>query len=291
MERRRGHLVRARLIAICAITIAVIGPVSAQERLRLSANVGQQASTTTVSQDQSFDRYFEQGSFTFERTIPQSVVYDFGAMVRVWRGLYAGGALSVFDQSGPGTVTARVPHPLQFNKPRTPTGEIADADRREFGQHITVGWTIPASGGLDFIVSGGPSFFTTEQLFVTRLNLSLQDEVFPFDELAFPRADTETLREFVMGYNAGVDMTWRINKRIGLGLLVRYSTGKKEFIPTGALPVEVTAGGLHAGGGLRVLINSFGSKRKPVPPPKPPAKPQPAKPAPPKPAPPKPAPK
>ena len=267
-----------------------MSPAGAQERLRIAANVGQQASTTTVSQQQSFDRYFEQGSFTFERTIPQSVVYDFGAMVRVWRGLYAGGAFSVFDQNGPGTVTARVPHPLQFNKPRTTAGEIADADRRELGQHITVGWAIPASGGLDFILSGGPSFFMTQQLFVTRLNLSLQDEVFPFDELAFPRADTETLSGNVMGYNAGVDMTWRVNRRIGLGLLVRYSAGKKEFIPTGALPVVVTAGGLHAGGGVRVLFNSFGSQRKPVPT-KPPAKPQPAKPAPPKPAPPKPAPK
>jgi hypothetical protein len=274
--------VRATLIGVCAITFTVINPAVAQERLRISANVGVQASTTTVSQEQSFDRYFEQGSFTFERTIPQSVVYDFGAMVRVWRRLYVGGALSVFDQSGPGTVTARVPHPLQFNKPRTTTGEIADANRREFGQHITVGWAIPASGGLDFILSGGPSFFNTQQLFVTRLNFSLQDEVFPFDELAFPPANTETLRGNMIGYNAGVDMTWRVSRRIGLGLLVRYSAGKKEFIPTGVAPVEVTAGGLHAGGGVRVLFNSFGSRRKPVPPPKPPAKPLPPKPAPPK---------
>jgi hypothetical protein len=274
--------VRATLIGVCAITFTAVGPADAQERLRISANVGQQASTTTVSQEQLFDRYFEQGSFTFERTIPQSVIYDFGAMVRVWRGLYAGGAFSVFDQTGAGTVNGRVPHPLQFNKPRTTTGEIPNANRREFGEHITVGWAIPASGGLDFILSGGPSFFNTQQLFVTRLNFSLQDEVFPFDELAFPRADTETLRDNVFGYNAGVDMTWRINRRIGLGLLVRYSAGKKEFTPTGALPVEVTTGGLHAGGGMRVLFNSFGSRRKPVPPPKPPAKPPSPKPPPPK---------
>jgi hypothetical protein len=278
--------VRATLIGVCAITFIAANPIVAQERLRMSANIGQQASTTTVSQEESFDRYFEQGSFTFEREIPQSVIFDFGAMVRVWRGLYAGGALSIFDHTGAGTVTARVPHPLQFNKPRTTAGEIADANRREFGQHITVVWAIPASGGLDFVLSGGPSFFNTQQLFVTRLNFSLQDEVFPFEELAFPRADTEIQRENVIGYNAGVDMTWRLNKRIGLGLLVRYSAGKKEFIPTGALAVEVTAGGLHAGGGLRVLFNSFGSKRKPVPPPKPPAKPQPKPPLP-KPPPPK----
>ena len=41
-------------------------PAAAQERFRISANVGQQATTTTVTQEQTFDRYFEQGSFTFE---------------------------------------------------------------------------------------------------------------------------------------------------------------------------------------------------------------------------------
>jgi len=289
MDRRRGQLVRAILSVSLALTLCVVVRAGAQERLRIAADVAQQASTTTVSQEQSFDRYFEQGSFTFERTIPQSMVYDVGAMVRIWRGLYAGGALSVFKQTDLGSLTARVPHPLQFNKPRITTGDVADASRSEIGQHIMFGWAIPASRGLDFLVSAGPSIITAEQLFVTRLGLSLEEEVFPFDELAFPRVDTETLRENVMGYNAGVDMTWRLNRRIGIGLLVRYSSGKKEFIPTGALPVEVTVGGLHAGGGVRVLFNSFGSsRRKPVPPPKqppskqPPAKQPPAKQPPPK---------
>ncbi len=59
----------------------------------------------------------------------------------------------MFDQSGAGTVTARVPHPLQFNKPRTTTGDIADATRREFGQHIMLAGTISRrSGGLDFML-------------------------------------------------------------------------------------------------------------------------------------------
>ena len=270
---------RAILSVSLAVTLGVVAPAGAQERFRITADVAQQASTTTVSQEQTFDRYFEQGSFTFERTIPQSMVYDAGAMVRVWRGLYAGGALSVFTQTGAGGLTARVPHPLQFNKPRTATGDVADARRLEIGQHIMFGWAIPASRGLDFLLSAGPSIITAEQLFVTRLNLSLEQEVFPYDELGFPRVDTETLRENVMGYNAGVDMTWRLNRRVGVGLLVRYSSGKKEFIPAGAVPVEVTVGGLHAGGGIRVLFNSFGSsRRKPVPPPKqPPSKQPPAK--------------
>jgi hypothetical protein len=273
---------RVSAVLLLAALAAAAAPAAAQERLRISVDVGQQTSTTTVSQDQTFDRYFEQGSFNFERIVPKAVVYDVGATVRVWRGLYAGGAVSMFNKTGPGELTAHVPHPLQFNKPRTTTGEVADAKRLEIGQHIMIGWAIPADGGLDFTLFAGPSIFTTEQLFVSSLTLSLDREVFPFDELAFPAVVTETLRDNVVGYNAGVDMTWRMNRHIGLGLLLRYSSGKNAFTPTGALPVEVTAGGLHAGGGLRVLFNSFGSRRKPVPPPKP---------APPKPAPPKPAPK
>jgi hypothetical protein len=172
----------------------------------------------------------------------------------VWRQLYAGAAVSIFESTGVGTLTARVPHPLQFNKPRTTTGDIPNARRREIGTHIMAGWTIPAARGLDFLVFGGPSFFSTEQLFVQSLTLSLDKEIFPFDELPFPGASTRTRRENAAGYNAGVDITWRFADHFGAGLLLRYSNGKKAFTETGSQPVEVTVGGLTAGGGLRVLF-------------------------------------
>jgi hypothetical protein len=264
-------------------------PAAAQERVRISINAGQQASSTTVTQEQTFERYFEQGSFIFERPVPKAAIYDAGMTVRLWRRLYGGAALSVFDKTGTGTVTARVPHPLHFNRPRITTGDIAGVSRREFGQHFMVGWNISTAAaprlgraprGLDFTVFAGPSIFVTDQLFPTRLMLSLENEVFPFDDLTFPAAETEIVRDNVMGYNAGVDMTWRFSRHFGVGLLLRYSNGKKGFAPTGAQPVDVTVGGLHAGGGLRVLFNSFGSGRKPQPPPKqpPPKQPPPKQP-------------
>jgi hypothetical protein len=231
---------------------------SAQDRIRISANVGQQTSSTIVTQEQTFDLYFEQGSFTFERVVPTALVYDLGIAARVWRGLHVGAAVSIYDdKNGAGTVTARVPHPLQFNKPRTVTGDIPNATRREVGQHIMFGWNIQTAGGLEFLLFGGPSIIATDQLVVNSLTLSLDKEVFPFDELAFPPVESETLRENVMGYNAGVDMTWRFARKVGVGLLVRYSEGKQAFTPTrpaGVAPVEVTVGGLQAGGGLRVIF-------------------------------------
>jgi hypothetical protein len=240
------------MAAVCCAASA-----SAQERFRISINAGQQTSSTIVKQEQTFERYFEQGSFTFERLVPTAVTYDLGLAVRLWRGLHAGAAVSVFDdKNGGGTITARVPHPLQFNRQRTVTGDVANATRREVGQHIMVGWNVQTAGGLEFLLFGGPSIFATDQLVVKSLAIDLDKEVFPFDTLAFPPVDTETLRENVTGYNVGVDMTWRFARHVGVGLLVRFSEGKKAFAPTpsGSTPVDVTVGGLQAGGGLRLVF-------------------------------------
>ncbi|MEO5740505.1 MAG: hypothetical protein ABIS29_07925, partial [Vicinamibacterales bacterium] len=102
-----GQYVVSAIVVAFVVTGAV--PAGAQERFRISGNIVQQASTSTVTQKQTFDRYFEQGSFTFDRTISKAPVYDVGALVRLWSGLHAGAALSVFDKTGTGRLSARVP--------------------------------------------------------------------------------------------------------------------------------------------------------------------------------------
>ena len=260
-EVRRGHGEKKKSyfsvlsVLLCGLCVlGTISPVGAQERFRSSVNAARQSTTTTITEEQNFQQYFEQGSFRFERETPQDVVFDGGVMVRVWQGLHAGMAVSIFDNNGSGEIEARVPHPLQFNKPRVTTTDLTGIARREIGQHITIGWNIPATAGIDFTVFAGPSIFRTEQTFVTGLTLTLDKEVFPFNELAFPGAQTEIQRENVVGYNVGVDMTWRFADHIGVGALFRYAAGRKDFTPTNGTPVEVKVGGLHAGGGLRLMF-------------------------------------
>lgn len=256
MRAIRRYVVPAfrRAVMLAAALLAAAAPAGAQDRFRVSVNAGQQTTSTALSGAQTFQQYFEQGSFTFDRTVPKAPFYDAGVAVRVWRALHAGAAVSIFADTGPGVLTARVPHPLYFNQPRTVTGDIPGVERREVGQHMSAGWAIPAAGGLDFIMFGGPSIFTTEQMFVTTLMLALDKEAYPFDTLAFPGVVTEKKRDHVIGYNAGVDMTWRFAEKVGAGLLVRYSKGTKDFTPTGGAPVEIEVGGLHAGGGLRLIF-------------------------------------
>jgi hypothetical protein len=228
--------------------------VPARERVRLSLNLGQQTTTAVLTEEQTFEQYFEEGSFTLSRTIPKRMVYDVGGAIRVARELYAGIAVSFFDAPGAGQLTARVPHPLQFNQPRTVTGDLSAIPRRETAGHLQIAWAVPATGDLELLFFGGPTMFIVQQVLVTRLELGLDNEAFPFDTLAFPSTATETIRDDVFGYNAGVDVTWRFARNIGAGFLIRYSHGSKDFTPTGGQAVKIEAGGLHAGGGIRVIF-------------------------------------
>jgi hypothetical protein len=255
MRHRPASIVQRQSSSVgilCVIGFfSFVSPAAAQDRVRFGANVGRQATTADMTEVQTFQQYFEEARFTFERTTPADLFYDASVGVRVWRGLQAGFAVSFFESTGPGDIEANVPHPLQFNRPRTTESELSGITRREIGQHVSAGWIIPAAAGIDFTVFGGPSFFVAEQTFVTGLTMSLDKEVFPFTALAFPGATTTIERETVIGYNLGVDMTWRFADHIGVGALFRYSAGKKDFEPAGST-VEVNVGGLHAGGGLRV---------------------------------------
>ena len=234
--------------------VALKTPPVRQERVRVSINAGQQANSTMFAEEQQFDHYFEEGSFTLERPFPAAFFYDAGAMVRVWRRLHAGGAVSLFENTGDGSVTARVPHPLFFGQNRSVNGEVSDVSRLEIGQHISAGWLVRAPRNVSLMLFGGPSLFFTKQRFVTELQLSLSQETYPFDTLAFPPVSTEQLSEIVLGYHAGVDATWRFARRFGVGAVIRYAKGRKDFMPTGGTPVELEVGGLHAGGGIRFVF-------------------------------------
>jgi hypothetical protein len=236
------------------LLLAVGSTAGAQDHLRISVNAGEQTSQVAFKQTLKLQQYLEDGDLTLQRTIPKRAVFDGGVMVHIVSGLHAGVAFSSFQAPGSGTVTAHVPHPLYFGSPRTTTGDVTGIDRKETATHVEFGWTIRAAGGLEFTPFAGPSLFQAEQVFVTKLNLTLANEVYPYDTLAFPGATTETIKDKMNGYNAGVDMTWRFSKVVGVGALIRYTHGMKNFTPTGGQATKVEVGGLHAGAGLRVIF-------------------------------------
>ena len=135
-------LLRA-LIAAALLVAAVEIPAEAQirvaprpfprpPRFRVAMNAGVQ-DIQEFTETQTFDEYFEQGSFTLTRPMERPVFYDGSIGVTVWRRLEVIGAFSFLTNTGPGELTASVPHPLTFNKPRSVTGEVSTVQRREMG--------------------------------------------------------------------------------------------------------------------------------------------------------------
>jgi hypothetical protein len=229
-------------------------PAPPLDHVRLMINAGEQASSTTLNEAQTFQYSQEQGTFTLTRTIGKRAFYDGGVAFHIAGGLHAGVSFSYFNDAGSGAVTAKVPHPLFFNQPRMTSGTASAIDRKETAVHIQASWTERVAGGVEFTAFGGPSIFQTEQGLATKFNLTIANEVYPFDTLSFPGVTTQTVKGRINGYNAGVDMTWKLGKTFGLGLLIRYSHGQKNFAPAGGQAAKIEAGGLHAGGGLRVVF-------------------------------------
>jgi hypothetical protein len=226
-----------------------------QPLIRIAADIGVQGTELVFEDNQTFQQYLETGSFKFEQTIHKPLFFDGGAAVRIWKQrLYAGMMLSYLSDAGSGHVTGQIPHPLLFGQPRSLTGDVSASTRREIAEHFQLSWTMPTVAGLEFTGFGGPSIFMTKQTYVSDLNVGLEHEVYPFDTFAFAGATTDTVNENIFGYNIGVDMTWQLSRSIGASMLLRYSNGRKDFTPPGGVPFTVEAGGLHAGGGLRVIL-------------------------------------
>jgi hypothetical protein len=258
MDGSGCELVRARFVVLAAAFLALpSASAHAQNRFRVLADGGLQVTEQPFEQVLNFQQYFEAGSLRFDRPVPRVPFFDAGLAVRVTRGgIHAGATFSFFSDTRGGTVTADVPHPLHFTELRTVTGEAQSTAHRETAVHTQVSWTAPApfARGAELTIFGGPSIFLTNQSYVSGLNLSLSDEVYPFDTLSFPEVSTATFKETILGVNVGADLTWRLARNFGLGTLVRYSHGKKNVTPTDSGSVDLKVGGLHVGGGLRLVF-------------------------------------
>jgi hypothetical protein len=219
-------------------------------RVRITLNGGAQTTRTAFTETRTFEAYQEEGTIRLDRNIPTGPVYGAGLSVRLWRGIAIGIDGSFFEDTGAGQVTARVPHPYYFDQHRVVSGDADGIDRREIAGHPYLALIVPIGRSIELTVSGGPSVFALEQVLATQVSYAQQ---YPYDAATFQGVTTERVRDTVLGYNAAVDLTWRFARHAGIGALVRFSRGEKDVRGTGE-PVPIRTGGLHAGGGLRLVF-------------------------------------
>jgi hypothetical protein len=170
--------------------------------------------------------------------------FDVGGGARVWRNLAVGVDVSRFSKSTGGAVSGQIPHPFFFNRARSVTGDASGLTRDETAVHIQALWMLPVQRRWEIAIEGGPSWFSVGQDLVSDVTVT---QTYPYDLATFASATAVHRSASRIGFNAGVDLSYRLRPHVGLGFGATYSHAAVPLDDT----LTVDAGGAHVGGGLR----------------------------------------
>ena len=246
----------------CALVVAA--PLAAQEnqawpeRTFVTIDVPFQPLNNDFSESLSFAdtvRKTENVTFVTGYASTRGALFDVGAGVRMANNLGLGVTASWFQRSSSGSFNLMVPNPLAANKPLDLAGSVTGLNRNELGIHIQALYALALGNRVRLMLAGGPSIFKTKQDLVR----SLEFDILPgFTSLQLDQALVTQVNQTVVGFNVGADITWPLSSHLGVGTVTRYSRAKVTMDPGAESGVrraiEMHAGGLQIGGGLRLLF-------------------------------------
>ena len=240
-------------LIVLIVTLAAAPAVFAQAgtftgRGFILVNGGYQVGGHDFEQVSTLRANAEDGSFTTDYDVKNGPSFDVAGGANVWRRLAIGVGVTRFSRSTPSTLNGSVPHPFFFNRPRPVSGDITGLKREELAIHVEAIATAPIRRRLQVMAFGGPSFFRVEQGVVSTFAWS---ESYPYDEASFSSATTIDADGSKIGVNVGGDVAFFFSRQVGVGGSIRYSAATVEIDMAGGSH-DVKAGGLQAGGGLRL---------------------------------------
>jgi len=255
---------RRALMMLASWSMLAAAPVAAQEapawpqRMFITVDVPFQPLNNDFSESLTFAdalRKNENVVFAAGYDATRGVLFDVGAGWRLTRAFGAGLTASWFRHTGSGSFDLKVPNPLVANRPFDMTGSVGGLKRDELGVHLQALYALALSKRARAMLSGGPSVFDTQQDLVR----SIEFDTLPgFSGLQFDQALITRVRRTVVGFNAGVDVTWQLASHLGVGTVTRYSRATLRLNPGSesgvSRAIEMRAGGLQVGGGIRVLF-------------------------------------
>jgi hypothetical protein len=244
------HLQLAVLFVLSA-GVARAQPSAWNGRTRVSINAGAQVAGEAASQSFSLTKNLEAAPVSVTLPSGRAIFIDGGATIRVRGNLGIGISVSALSHDIDGSLSAQIPHPSYDNQPRPISGTAAGLTRSETAVHLDAAYIAPSRGKVAVIVFGGVSIFNVGQKLVTDINY--KDE-YPFDAPTFTSATSADASTMAVGFNAGTDVTWKLSRKFGVGALVRFSRASVTLSSGAGNSVSTSAGGLQAGGGVRIAF-------------------------------------
>ncbi len=210
----------------------------------VGATIGGQIHAHTFSATENVPLRFETATVAGTQGVSSGFLVDVNGACRFWRPDFGVGIrYSHFSDSGDASVIASIPHPLFFDRPEILTLTFEGLDRREIGVHFQALWFPPVPDFLpddvEIILGIGPSILNAKQQ-VPSITVPEGTQ----DVVAAPASQSKT----GVGLNVGIDVTYPVAPRYGVGGFIRYAGGSVD------LPAveDMTVGGFQMGIGVRM---------------------------------------
>lgn len=245
-----------RAIAALALILGAVTPAAAQPapgRFWFGVSGGVQSTANGFGDAFDVTSQFqdpEQATATATYPVKAGALVDGRFQVRLWKGFAVGLGVTHYSHRGDAAITARVPHPFQFNQFRTVEGTTSTR-RGETGAHLQFAYMVPIGERLRITGFAGPSRLSVEQTLISDVQYT---QTFPFDNAAFSGATTRRSTASAMGFNAGADVAWMFGRQFGAGVLVQYAAARVKEPTADNRRITVDAGGIQTAVGLRLVF-------------------------------------
>ena len=243
----KAHPLLISLLTVWLVTPA-LGQAQSAPRGQLEVNGGYQLGTKNFKSSGTIRANAEDGSYSTDHQLTSGVMLNLAGGYAVWKQLGLGLGIAKFSSTTASTFNGSVPHPFFFNKPRTVSGSVSGLSRDEMAIHIQARFVAPVTPRLQVLVFGGPSFVQVKQGLVS--GFSWKDE-YPYDQATLVSTQTASGHASALGFHAGGDVAFFFGPRVGVGGSVQVS-GATLKLTAGNAQATINAGGVQAGGGLRV---------------------------------------
>ena len=220
------------------------------DRIYISVNGAFQTGGSDFGESVTFRENAEDGRFTTDYEVKSGPALNISVGATLWRNIGVGVGVTRYSKNTPTTFSASVPHPFFFNRARTVDGEIPGIEREELAVHVQARATFVPTRRIQAVVFGGPSFFSVKQDVDSDFEIN---EMYPYDTATFGRGIATEVDESKIGFNVGADVGYFFTRQVGVGGSVQWAgTTIKAPASGGSGTFDIKAGGLQAGGGLRL---------------------------------------
>lgn len=232
-------------VMVCGALLASTVSAAAQtwdDRLFINISGGVQAGSSTSTLDLAPVVYDEPASLTVRRKVDGRGLFDLSAGRPISGNFGVAVSFSARSSKDNGDVSASVPDPIFFDRPRDVSDSISDMKHSERWLGIHAAWFLVVGEKLDLILLAGPAIAMVDHEVPTGLTVT--------ETGATPTVTTtvETRGKSFAGYQIGADLRYMITDMVGVGGFARYSGAKGKILGDS----ELELGGFQIGAGLRL---------------------------------------